>query len=149
MSDSVSDKGIEIVSRRHFTVSPRRLFDAFADPAQLVQWWGPADFSNRIDLFDFRVGGRMHLTMTSGQGNSFDNVKAFVEIAPDRIVMHHIQPMHDFTHAMLFDEADGGTDLTWRLDFVPGHGDEDLKRFIAAANEQNFDRLQTFLEENP
>ena len=148
MSEVEAEQGLEIVNQRRLNFPRQRVFDAFADPAQLVQWWGPVGFSNRIDEFDFRVGGALRLTMISGNGNSFDNVKAFTEIvAPERIVMHHIQPMHEFTHAMLFDEADGATELTWRLAFVPGHGNEELKVFIAAANEQNFDRLAAFLEE--
>lgn len=145
-----SEEGIKIVNQRRLAFPRQRVFDAFADPQQLTQWWGPVGFSNRIDEFDFRVGGALRLTMTSANGNAFDNIKAFTEIeTPARIVMHHIQPMHDFTHAMLFDDADGATDLTWRLDFVPGHASEELKVFITAANEQNFDRLIAFLEENP
>ena len=53
--------------------------------------------------------------------------------------------MHDFTMSMRFEGDAAHCDLTWEMDFAPG-ADPALETFIQAANEQNFDRLQTILE---
>jgi len=146
-------EGFTVTNARRLPWSRERVFGAFADPAQLVHWWGPHGFTNRIDVFDFRAGGDFHITMTSEKGKAFENLKRFTDIVvPSRIVFLHLQPMHDFTMIMLFAESGegdyGGCDLTWRMDFAPG-SDDGLHDFLHAANEQNFDRLETYLRSHP
>lgn len=54
--------------------APRgRVFDAFADPARLAQWWVPAGFTNTVTEFDFRPGGAWRLVMRAPDGAEFAN----------------------------------------------------------------------------
>ena len=143
----MSDK-MEILSDRLFEVDPPTLFDAFADPEKLTQWWGPHGFTNRIDQFDFRPGGDWRITMTASNGTDFDNHSTFQEVVPtERIVFLHHLPMHVYTMEMRFVGESGGTRLHWRMLFEPTEENLQLKKFIAAANEQNFDRLQDLLQQ--
>jgi uncharacterized protein YndB with AHSA1/START domain len=141
----MTDK-LEILNERLFPVDAPTLFDAFADPDKLKDWWGPHDFTNRIDEFDFREGGDWRITMTASNGTDFDNHSTFQEIVPERRItfLHHL-PMHVYIMEMTFTPQDDGTRLNWRMLFDPTDENRDLEKFIRAANEQNFDRLELVL----
>lgn len=142
----MSDK-LEILNTRVFAASRQRVFDAFAKPQQLKHWWGPHGFTNRIPEFDLRPGGKWRIIMTASDGTDFDNLCTFEEVVvPERISYIHHLPIHVFTMTMLFEEEDGGTRLTWRMLFEPTAENLQLERFLAAANEQNFDRLEDHLQ---
>lgn len=147
MNDITDTPAFEVVNTRRLPFSQMQVFQAFADPAQLAVWWGPEGFTNRFERFDLHVGGQWLFTMTNDTGRDFDNAKEFLEIkAPERIVFRHIQPLHDFVMTMTFEAiAADETDLTWVMDFTPGQ-DDGLAPFLEAANEQNFDRLETHLK---
>ena len=139
---------MEILNDRLFDVDPATLFDGFADPGKLRQWWGPHGFTNRIDEFDFREGGDWHVTMTSSDGTDFANRSTFQKIVPaERIVFLHHEPMHVYTMEMRFVPESGGTRLHWRMLFEANEENLQLKKFIAAANEQNFDRLEHLFQQ--
>jgi uncharacterized protein YndB with AHSA1/START domain len=46
------------VIERTYPASPRRVFNAFADPAIKSHWFGSDDFPSSHYALDFRVGGR-------------------------------------------------------------------------------------------
>ena len=75
---------LEIVNERLLPAEPTAVFNAVADPKTLALWWGPHGFTNRIDEFDFRVGGDWRVTMTSSDGTDFANRWTFHEIEPAR-----------------------------------------------------------------
>lgn len=137
---------LEIRNERFFDAKAGTLFSAFSDPDKLRQWWGPHGFTNRIDEFDFRPGGSFRITMTASNGTGFDNRWTFQEIVPSsRILAVHHEPMHVFTLEVTFAEEVDGTRLGWRMLFDPTDENRELEKFLAAANEQNFDRLQALL----
>lgn len=43
-----------------------RVFQAFVDPAEAVQWWGPVDVETSQVEIDLRVGGRCRWVMHPG-----------------------------------------------------------------------------------
>jgi uncharacterized protein YndB with AHSA1/START domain len=138
----------DIVSSRRLPFPREAAFEAFCDPARLAQWWGPAGFTSTIHEFDLRPGGRFRLTLHGPDGTDHENDKEFLEvIEPERVVFRHLQPMHSFTMAMTWDEEAGGTRLTWVMSFE-SVGD-DVREFIARANEENFDRLEAHLKTTP
>ena len=137
---------MEITNSRFFAASPEALFGTFADPEKLKHWWGPDGFTNTMHTFDFQTGGTWHFTMHASNGAAFENTSTFKEIvAPQRIVFIHHLPMHVFTMTMTFAAEGPGTRLNWLMQFEPAETNAGLKDFIAAANEQNFDRLDAFL----
>jgi uncharacterized protein YndB with AHSA1/START domain len=136
-----------IVSSRVFLATPADVFAAFADPASLAQWWGPAGFTNLISEFDLQPGGRWLMVMQSPGGDRYPMEKRFVEVLPDsRVVFDHVQAGHDFRMTLQFDPITGGTRLTWTMDFADPDEAARLRSVIEAANEQNFDRLAAFLD---
>lgn len=137
----------EIVTSHRYAASPQDLFALFADPAHLTQWWGPDGFTSSVPVFDFREGGEFRIVMHGPDGRDHDNHKRFVEIVEnERIVFDHIQPTHEFRMSIEY-LADGEhTDMIWRMDFAPSEHEEMLKTFIPQANEQNFERLDAYLQ---
>ncbi len=134
---------LDIVTERLFRTDAETLFDAFAKPEILAIWWGPHGFTNRITEFSFVPGGEWRVTMTSSDETDFDNRWTFQAIErPHRILALHHEPMHVFTLDMRLEPDESGTRLTWHMQFDDTPENREIERFIAAANEQNFDRLE-------
>lgn len=147
MTDA-ADYTLEILNNRIFPVDRPTLFNAFADPEKLKQWWGPDGFTNTISTFDFRTGGDWRITMTAPDGTDFENHLSFTEIvAAERIAFIHHGPMHVYLMTMSFAERDQGTALSWRMQFEDTEDNRKLADFIRKANEQNFDRLESVLQQ--
>ncbi len=145
--------GIDVTNSRVFAVPRHALYEAFAQREALAAWWGPQGFRNDVTEFDLRPGGAFGITMISPNGAAFDNRKTFHEVVPGkRVVIEHHQPVHHFLMTMTFEdvgenEGAGMSRLTWRMQFTPASSQENLDRFIFSANEQNFDRLEAFLDQ--
>jgi uncharacterized protein YndB with AHSA1/START domain len=142
---------VEIINQRVFHFPPAPLFAAFANPAQLAQWWGPKGFTNTIKEFDLRPGGHWRIVMRSADGVAYDNESVFQEVqASARIVYRHLRPMHAFTMTMIYTPVTSGkTELTWRMELEQSAENERLRQFLAEANEQNFDRLAVAMGGKP
>ena len=135
-----------VTSVRVFAAPPERIFQAFADPRELAQWWGPAGFTTTIKDFDLRPGGWWHLVMHGPDGAHYVLTKQFVEVTPpSKVVFDHIQSTHQFRMTMTFAESAGGTLLRWEMKFASPSEYERVGAFVAGANEQNFDRLAAHL----
>lgn len=136
----------EIVSARGFSQPPDALFAAFADPATLARWWGPAGFRNTIRQFDFREGGTWRYTMHGPDGTDYENESVFHEVSANyRIILEHLAPHHHFVMTQLFLKEGSGTRLVWRMKFDTAEEVSKLREFILQANQQNFDRLEACL----
>ncbi|MCC0036602.1 MAG: SRPBCC domain-containing protein [Hoeflea sp.] len=140
---------LEILNDRLIPVDRATLFDAFADPAKLAAWWGPEGFSNTISAFDLKPGGHWLITMTADNSTEFHNRWTFEDVVEGQIVrMTHYEPVHIFTLEMRFADEDRGARLSWRMLFDRTAENEAMEKFLHAANEQNFDRLERLLKSN-
>lgn len=145
-ASSPEPPGDEIISQRDFATPRERVFEAFSNPHHLIHWWGPKGFTNTFHEFDLRPGGAWRFVMHGPDGTDYPNGKDFVEVVPpERIVFDHSDPQHRFRMTMTFAENLQGTTLTWRMRFESAADHAKLKDFIAAANEENFDRLAAYL----
>jgi uncharacterized protein YndB with AHSA1/START domain len=77
----------EIVMKRVFDAPRELLFKAYTDPKLFAQWWGPREYSNRIDKFEARRGGEWRVVQSNSSGHefAFHGVHHDV-VAPERIV---------------------------------------------------------------
>jgi uncharacterized protein YndB with AHSA1/START domain len=136
----------EVVSTRVLNAPREVVFHAFREPEHLAQWWGPKDFRNTFREFDFRLGGHWRLTMHGPDGIDYKNAYVLLEIMePERIVISHPDPQHNFQLAIILAEEGEKTRLTWRMRFESVEHCNQVKPFIVEANEQNFDRLEAEL----
>lgn len=63
------------------------VFDAWTDPKQAMQWWGPKNFTAPVCQLDLRIGGKYLFCMRSPEGQDFWSTGIFHEIVrPERLV---------------------------------------------------------------
>ena len=110
----------EIVLTRVIAAPRERVFQAWTDPAQIAQWFGPDGFKVETLECDLSVGGRWRFIYTGPDGTRWDNRMVFLKIeAPRLIEIEHGSDKDEdpgrFHVTVTFDEqSDGKTVLTMR-----------------------------------
>tara|TARA_R110002049_G_scaffold289699_1_gene472765 strand:+ start:6104 stop:6562 length:459 start_codon:yes stop_codon:yes gene_type:complete len=88
-------------------------FQAWTDPAQIVQWFGPDGFRIESHEADIRAGGVWQFDMVAPDGTRFSNRMDFLRVeTPSLIEVDHGQDIDDdvdsFRLLVTFDEQDNG-----------------------------------------
>lgn len=136
----------QIISTRVFATSREKLFEAWANPDHLKQWWGPKGFSNTFHEFNFRPEGSWIFTMHGPDGKDYYNKSKFIQIDhPDQIIFEHLEPMHWFRVTATFEPMGDKTKLTFAMLFDSVEECEKVKMYVVPSNEENFDRLEAVL----
>jgi uncharacterized protein YndB with AHSA1/START domain len=68
--------------QRTIPYSPDEVYAAFADPIRLAKWWGPKDFTNTFEIFEFKVGGSWKFIMHGPDGSNYPNESVFRVLDP-------------------------------------------------------------------
>ena len=80
-ASNVSDATDLVISR--IVRAPRAaLWQAWADPLLLKEWWCPKPWTTEVRAFDMRPGGSFHTFMRGPDGGTSDNPGCFLEIEP-------------------------------------------------------------------
>ncbi|MGJ8584941.1 MAG: SRPBCC family protein [Marinosulfonomonas sp.] len=103
----------EIVIARVVDADRETAFEAWTDPAQIVQWFGPDGFQIESHEADIRAGGVWRFDMVAPDGTRFSNRMDFLRVeAPNLIEVDHGQDVDDdpdcFRLLVSFDEQDNG-----------------------------------------
>jgi uncharacterized protein YndB with AHSA1/START domain len=138
---SVPPADRSLITSRLFSAPVARVFEAFADPRQLAQWWGPQGFTNTFREFDLRAGGAWRFVMHGPDGRDYPNESVFLEVTPPRRVVFRHQSSPHFEMTIAFENEAGQTRVRWQQVFDTAAECERVARFAGAANEQNLDRL--------
>jgi uncharacterized protein YndB with AHSA1/START domain len=144
-----STPSASVRTERVLAASPREVFAAFERPDRLARWWGPKDFTNTFEQFEFSPGGRWVFVMRGPNGASYPNESVFREIQPDsRIVIEHVvKPWYTLTVTLT--DRDGQTHLSWVQAFESPDVAARMRPLTGTANEQNLDRLQALFASEP
>lgn len=150
-----ADDNVLVIDR--WLKAPRSLvWRTFEDPTLLTQWWGPENFTSRIELLEFYPGGNWIVVMTAPDGSIFRSHYTFIEItAPERIVYRNLpssdavwrgNPPKLYVNTLTFKEIDGRTHLNLRAEFASA---DDLHVSILGGfgrgTNQSLDRLERLL----
>jgi uncharacterized protein YndB with AHSA1/START domain len=148
---------LEIVLTRDFDAPREMVFDACADPKQVVQWWGPNGFTTTIDEMDVRVGGRWVHTMHGPDGTDYPNFGIFTEVRRPEVLAHRHGGGRkgeardvDFESIWTFEELPGNrTRVTLRNVFASAAArDFVIRKYHAVeGGKQTLDRLAEFVAE--
>ena len=77
----------EILITRLIDAPPERVWRAWADPKEIVRWWGPYGFKTDTDRREFKAGGMWKHTMIGPDGARYPNAAKYEEIVEgERIV---------------------------------------------------------------
>lgn len=124
-----------------------KVWQAWINPEQIAQWWGPEGFTNDIQVMDMRPGGEWRLTMHGPDGKRYPNKSIFGEIIPlKKIVFQHFNP--DYLATILFEPKGGQTLLRWTMVFPTEELFETVVKVFKADKglEQNVTKLEAYLK---
>ncbi|MBV1693721.1 MAG: SRPBCC domain-containing protein [Hyphomicrobiales bacterium] len=126
------------------------MWDAWTNPEEVAQWWGPRGFTLTTHSRDLRTGGHWHYTMHGPDGTDYENTTTFLEVVPrQRMVYDHgghkdRPPL--FRVTALFTEREGRTQLDLSMAFATPDVATQMRGFIKkAGGEATWDRLAEYL----
>lgn len=150
MDTTVKNDASDIHIIRSYDAPLQAVWDAWTDPAQTSQWWGPRGFTITSHSKDLRVGGRWVYTMHGPDGTDWPNSTLYLEVEPLRkLVYDHggndTQPPL-FRVTVLFSEADGKTLMDMRMHLPTPEAAQQTRQFIRqAGGNGTWDRLAEHL----
>lgn len=78
---------LDLEITRHLAAPRARVWEAWANPKHLAEWWCPKPWTTEVRAFDFRPGGDFYTFMRGPDGGTSDNPGCFLEVVPhERIV---------------------------------------------------------------
>lgn len=130
--------------------APRaRVYQAWADPAQLRAWFGPKEVHTDRVTADPRAGGKLQWDLTTSEGEKMTMCGEFRELVPDRRIVFtwqwqddEVWEGHISTVTIELADAEGGTELTFRHEQIPTEQSRDNHR---GGWTSLLDKLETYL----
>jgi uncharacterized protein YndB with AHSA1/START domain len=150
MPDSATQSDYQVAIVRTFDAPPEQVWQAWADPAQVAQWWGPDGFETPVDsvVIELHPGGRFDLLMVDTRtGNEFPVRQEVLELsAPELLVMRHeAVPEHGMLKPIVtrieFHAHEGGT----RVEVSGGPYPAEMGAFAEQGWREQFDKLVRLL----
>jgi uncharacterized protein YndB with AHSA1/START domain len=145
----------EIVLSRVFDAPRELVWNAWTDPKQVVQWWGPHGFTTTIHEMDVRPGGVWRQTMHGPDGTDYPGKSTFIEVVKqERIVFSHDggkkgEPGTQFESTWTFEAQGEKTKVTIRMVFAAAAAREHVVKTYGAieGGKQTLGRLAEYLAE--
>ncbi|MCB0394347.1 MAG: SRPBCC domain-containing protein [Bdellovibrionales bacterium] len=140
----------ELYLTRVYDAPVQMVWEAWNDPKQVSQWWGPRGFTITNHKKDLRPGGIWHYTMHGPDGTDYQNKTLYHEVIEfKKLVYDHggndeQDPMFQVT--VLFEEVKGKTKLEFTMAFKDDASLRNAKKVIKDANgNSTWDRLAEYL----
>src|SRR3954463_11590071 len=87
---AAKSKANEITLTRVYDAPVKAVWDAWTDPKQVAQWWGPRGFTITTHSKDLRPGGHWKYTMHGPDGTDYPNWTIYFEVEEcARLVYDH------------------------------------------------------------
>lgn len=144
----------EIVVMRVFDAPREMVFDAWADPRQLRQWFGPEGFTTTIETFEFHEGGAWLQVMHGPDGTNYPCTAMFTEVQRPEVIAYFNRGGREgeekvaFQSTVTFEEIGREkTRLTIRMEFASAEErDENVRNYGSVeGGRQTLNRLAMFL----
>lgn len=140
----------EFTITRVYDAPLKMVWDAWVDPKQVAQWWGPRGFTLTTRSKDVRTGGTWDYTMHGPDGVDWPNFTRFIEVEKHhKLVYDHggtIDKPPLFQVTALFTEANGKTTLSMTMRLASPEAVAEIRKFIKkAGGETTWDRLAEYL----
>ena len=140
----------EILITRLLDAPREMVWEAWNDPKQAAQWWGPRGFTITTHSKDLKVGGVWHYTMHGPDGVEYVNKTKYLEVEKyKKMVYDHggndeQKPL--FRVTVLFTEMAGKTILNMTMALDTPEALEQTKKIIKKADgNSTWDRLAEYL----
>jgi uncharacterized protein YndB with AHSA1/START domain len=141
----------EIRITRVYDAPVKAVWEAWTDPKQAAQWWGPRGFTITTHSKDLRIGGHWKYTMHGPDGVDYPNTTKYFEVEKHaKLVYDHggsdDQPAK-FRVTVLFSETKGKTRMEMTMALPTPEAAEETRKFIKkASGNSTWDRLAEYLE---
>jgi uncharacterized protein YndB with AHSA1/START domain len=127
-----------------------RVWDAWTDPAQTAQWWGPRGFTLTTHNKDLRPGGIWHYTMHGPDGTDWPNKTFYLEVEPLKKLVYDHGGYDDrpplFRVTVLFSFKNGQTTMDMTMALATAEAAEQTRKLIRqAGGNATWDRLAEYL----
>ena len=146
------DKANELKLTRIYDAPVEAVWEAWTDPEQVAQWWGPRGFRLTTHSRDLRAGGTWRYTMHGPDGTDYPNNTHYLEVEKfARLVYDHgatddRPPL--FRVTVLFSETGGKTRMDMTMTLPTPEAAEQTRKFIKkAGGNATWDRLAEHLEQ--
>lgn len=141
----------EIRITRVYDAPVQAVWDAWTDPEQVAQWWGPRGFTITTHSKDLRPGGHWHYTMHGPDGTDYPNKTFYFEVEERAKLVYDHGGNDDrpplFRVTVLFSEVAGRTHMDMRMTLPTPEAAAETKKFIKkAGGNGTWDRLAEYLE---
>ncbi|MNJ91270.1 hypothetical protein D3C87_89200 [compost metagenome] len=148
---AAKSKSNELKITRVYDAPVKAVWDAWTDPKQVEQWWGPRGFTLTTHSKDLRPGGHWTYTMHGPDGVDYPNKTIYFEVEKySRLVYDHgandEQPPL-FRVTVNFSEAKGKTTMEMTMTLPTAEAAQETKKFVKkAGGNATWDRLAEYLE---
>lgn len=142
----------EIRITRIYDAPVKMVWEAWTDPDQVAQWWGPRGFTLTTHSKELRPGGIWSYTMHGPDGVDYPNKTLY------HVVEKHSRLVYDhggnddrpplFRVNVDFTETKGKTKMEMRMTLPTPEAAEETRKFIKkAGGDATWDRLAEYLEQ--
>ena len=147
---SEKNKPNEIYLTRIYDAPVKMVWEAWTDPEQVAQWWGPRGFTITTHHKDVRTGGTWDYIMHGPDGTDYPNIAKYLEVEKYSRMVYDHGGYHDrpalFRVTVIFTEMNGKTKLDFTMACPTAEAATETKKFIKqAGGNATWDRLAEFL----
>lgn len=141
----------EINIVRLYNATVEQVWNAWVDPKQVAQWWGPRGFTITTKRKDVRTGGDWLYTMHGPDGTDWPNHTKFLEVDKYKRLIYDHGGFEDkppmFRVTVLFSKENDKTKIEMTMTLPsPEAATETRKLIKKAGGDSTWDRLAEFLE---
>jgi uncharacterized protein YndB with AHSA1/START domain len=140
------NKSNEIRITRIYDAPVKAVWDAWTEPEQVAQWWGPRGFSLTTHSKDLKAGGHWNYTMHGPDGVDYPNSTKYFEVEQySKLVYDHggnedRPPL--FRVTVLFSEINGKTKMEMSMTLPTPEAAEETRKIIKKhGGNSTWDRL--------
>ncbi len=139
----------EVTFSREFDAPRDRLFRAYTDPKQIVQWWGPRVLKTRVEKMEVKRGGTWRFTQTDPKGKEYGFSGVYHSVkAPEEITWtfeYEPMPGHVSLQTATFEERGGRTLVKTHVIYQSVEERDAILKPMREGEAESMDRLAELL----
>lgn len=140
----------ELHISRIYDAPVQAVWDAWVEPDQVAQWWGPRGFTITTYHKDVRTGGSWHYMMHGPGGVDYENTAQYLLVEEGKKMVYDHGGHKDrpplFRVTVEFTDVDGKTKMEMTMAMASPEMAEEIKKRVKQANgNSTWDRLAEYL----
>ncbi|MCB0278944.1 MAG: SRPBCC domain-containing protein, partial [Calditrichaeota bacterium] len=148
---TAEDQAKELYITRIYNAKIEQVWDAWVDPEQVAQWWGPRGFILTTKRKDVRTGGDWLYTMHGPDGTDYPNHTKFLEVDEYKRLVYDHGGFEDkpplFRVTVEFTDVSGKTKMEMKMALATREEADKTRKLIKdVGGNSTWDRLAEFLE---